>query len=125
MGFEFEQDFLEPIGGDVLIVDDEEGVGALDARACDGGRGADALEQAAKFIEVGLIPCALELGMEAKLAILKCLTSVEVQDRHIPVVEERIGLLKTVSCGWSNNIGLWELGKSAGSHMHRLWMAAS
>ena len=38
-------DFLDPIGGDVLIVDDEEGVGAFDARACAGGSGADALTQ--------------------------------------------------------------------------------
>ena len=36
-------DFLEPIGGDVLIVDDEEGDGAFEVRAYAGGSGADDL----------------------------------------------------------------------------------
>ena len=48
MGFEFANefsigDFLAPIGGGVLIADYEEGVGDLDARACVGGRGTNAL----------------------------------------------------------------------------------
>ena len=64
VGFEFVHDFrvgdfLAPSEGDVLIVDDEESVGALDARACDGGRGADAASQEAAFITCGLVPWAL------------------------------------------------------------------
>ena len=48
VGFEFAHkfcvgDFLAPIGGGVLIADYEEGVGDLDARACVGGRGTNAL----------------------------------------------------------------------------------
>ena len=48
VGFKFTYDFhvgdfLATIGGDVLIVDDEEGVGDLDTRACTGGRGDKAL----------------------------------------------------------------------------------
>ena len=40
-------DSLGPIGGDVLIADDEEGVDAFDARYCAGGIGYDVLAQAA------------------------------------------------------------------------------
>ena len=40
-------EFFEPIDGDVLIVDDEEGVGDFDARACAGRIGANTLTQAA------------------------------------------------------------------------------
>ena len=52
MGIEFAHEFcvgdlLETICGDVLIVDDEEGVDAFDARSCARGIGADALIQAA------------------------------------------------------------------------------
>ena len=41
LGFEYAHEFfvddlLAPIGGDVLILDDKEGVGALDLRACAG-----------------------------------------------------------------------------------------
>ena len=39
-------DFLEPIGGYVLIVDDEEGVGDFDAMDCHRGSGANDLTQA-------------------------------------------------------------------------------
>ena len=55
--------------------------------ACAGGRGANALAQAADFIALGLVPSALELGMAAELAILKHLASIQVQDRHGPVVK--------------------------------------
>ena len=81
MGFEFRHnfcviDFLAPIWAYFLIVDDEKGVGDIDARACDRGRGANALAEAAEFIEVGLVPCALELGMAEELEILRSLDSV-------------------------------------------------
>ena len=55
--------------------------------ACAGGRGANALAQAADFIALGLVPSALELGMAAELAILKHLASIQVQDRHGPGVK--------------------------------------
>ena len=128
MGFEFAYkfcvgDFLEPIGWDFLIVDDEEGVGALDARAFVGGRSSNALTQAADFIAVGLVPCVLVLGMAVELAIVKCMASVEVQDRHSPVFKEHGGLLETVRRGWINDIGLWELVTGAGSYGSRRQMA--
>ena len=68
VGFEFAPnffvgEFLASIGGDVLIIDDAEGFGTLDARACAGGRGSDALAKVANSIAVGLVPCTLELGM--------------------------------------------------------------
>ena len=68
MGFEFSHDFcvgefLSPIGGDVLIFYDEEGVNSLDVRACAVVRGAKALAQEAEFIAVVLVPCVLEIGM--------------------------------------------------------------
>ena len=49
-GIEFAHDFcvgefLEPIGGDVFIVDDEEGVDEFDVRAFHGQIGAYALTQ--------------------------------------------------------------------------------
>ena len=52
MGLEFAHDFhvgefLEPIGGDVLIVDYEEGVGVFYSRSCARGSGINALTQAA------------------------------------------------------------------------------
>ena len=55
--------------------------------------------------------------------IFKHLDSVKVQDRHSPVVRERIGLLAMGGRGWSNNIDLWDLGMGAGSDGHRSWMA--
>ena len=54
--------------------------------------------------------------MVAELAIFKCLASVEVQDRHIPVVKERGWVLASGSRGWCNDIGLWELGTGAVSY---------
>ena len=42
-------DFLEPIGGGVLIFDDEEGAGALDMRDFARGIGSNAFTQAAYF----------------------------------------------------------------------------
>ena len=78
--------------------------------------------QSAEFILVGFVPCVLVLGVEAKLAIFKHLASAEVQDSHIPVVKECGGVLVTGSCGWSNNIGSWELGTGARSYGRRSWM---
>ena len=56
-------EFLAPIWGDVLIVDDEEGVSDLNARACDRGRGENALTHLAELISVGLVSCPLVLEM--------------------------------------------------------------
>ena len=58
-----------------------------------------------------------------ELAILKCLASVKVQDRHGPVVQERGGILVTGSRRWSNNISSWYLGTVAGIYRHRRRMA--
>ena len=52
MGLDFSHDFgvgdfFKTIGGDVLVVDDEEGFSAFDARACIRGINANNLTQAA------------------------------------------------------------------------------
>ena len=54
--------------------------------------------------------------------IFKGLASVEVQDRHNLVVKECRWVLVRRSRGWSNNIGSWDMGRSAGSYgrWHRM-----
>ena len=61
--------------------------------------------------------------MAADLAILKCLASVEIQDRHFPVFKELGWVLATGSRRWSNSIGSWELGTCTGSYGRQRQMA--
>ena len=61
--------------------------------------------------------------MASELEIFKRLTSVEVQDRHIPVVKERVWVLDIGSRVWSNNICQREMGMGAGIYGRRRRMA--
>ena len=69
------------------------------------------MTQAAWFIVVRLVSCALVLGMAKELAIFKCLAIVEVQYRHSPVVKKHVWVLATGIHGWSKKLAyvIWEL----------------
>ena len=54
---------------DVLVLDDEEGVGAVNLFAVSIWAGANALEESTKFVGAGLIPYGMEFGMIAELII--------------------------------------------------------
>ena len=61
--------------------------------------------------------------MAAELVIFKCLASVDIQDRHSPVVKEHGWILEMGSRGWSNDIISWDLGTGTGSYGRRRQMA--
>ena len=62
-------DFESAVGWDVFDPDDKEGVGSLDALACDVGGGADTLAEAAEFVGVGVVPYLVEIQVLAELPV--------------------------------------------------------
>ena len=55
----------------VLVVDEEEDIGAKDAPTCAIGASSNAPAQATKFFGVGLVPSVCVCGVLAELAVLK------------------------------------------------------
>ena len=64
-------DFVSAVGGDVLIVNDEEGIGVKDTLTYVIGAGSNALAQAAKFVGVGSVQGVRVLGFLACLVVLE------------------------------------------------------
>ena len=65
---------------DVLVLDDKEGVDAVNLFAMSGWDGDNAFEDSTKVIGSGLIPYDMEFGMIAELAIFKGLDVFFVED---------------------------------------------
>ena len=63
-------DFGSAVGWNVLELDDEEGVGSLDALACAVGGGANTLAEAAEFVGVGVVPDLVEVRVFAELSVI-------------------------------------------------------
>ena len=51
-------------------MDEEEGVGSLDALVCAVGGGDDALAEAAEFVGVGVVPYLVEIRVLSKVPVL-------------------------------------------------------
>ena len=62
-------DFFSAVGGDIFKADEEEGVGYLDLLACDVGGGDDTLEEAAKFVGVGIVPDLVEVWVLTEFTV--------------------------------------------------------
>ena len=63
--------FVSAVGGDVLVVNDKEGIGVKDTLTYVIGAGSNALAQAIKFFGVGLVPSVCVRGVLAELAVFK------------------------------------------------------
>ena len=64
-------DFVSAAGRDVLVVNDEEGIGARDTPEFVIGVSSNALAQAAKFVGVGSVPGVRVVGVLVDLAVLE------------------------------------------------------
>ena len=64
-------DFVPAVRGDVLVVDDEEVIGAKDALTCSIGASSNAVAQAAKFVGVRSVSSVHLLGVLADLDIFE------------------------------------------------------
>ena len=63
--------FFSTVGRYVIVVDEEEDIGAKDAPTCAIGAGSNDLAQATKFFGVGLVPSVCVRGVLAELAVFK------------------------------------------------------
>ena len=86
-------DFLAAVGGDGVVVDDKEGVGAVDAFAGAFRVGFNALAETSEFIGVGFIPNLMKLGVLVELTVFKGLACFAVENWHCPFCEEYDGVL--------------------------------
>ena len=75
---------------EVLVLDDKEGVGAVNLFAISVGAGVNALEKSTNFVGAGLIPHGMEFGMIAELEIFKGLDGFFVEYRKGPFGEKSI-----------------------------------
>ena len=64
-------DFVSAVGGDVLVVDDEEGIGAKNGLTYAIGAGSNALTQVTKLFGVRLVTCVCVLGVLEELEVLE------------------------------------------------------
>jgi hypothetical protein len=72
-------DFISFVGGDVVIVDDKEGVSARNSFGIGGGSRTNTLAQSSKLVGVGSVPSCLVAGILSELAILEEFTSGGVE----------------------------------------------
>ena len=75
-------DLFAAVTGDVVVVDDEEGVSTFGVWARGGGIFYNALTETDNFVGVGLVPNTLVFGIFSELIIFKCLARVKVENRN-------------------------------------------
>ena len=63
-------DLFAAVGRDVVVVDDEEGAGAVDSFSGGIRVGANVLAVTTKFISIRFVPNLVELGVLSELAVL-------------------------------------------------------
>ena len=80
---------------DVLVLDDDEGVGSVNLFAVYFGACANSLAESTKFFGAGLIPYGMEFGMIAELAIFKGLAGFLVEYRKGPFGEKSIRVVES------------------------------
>jgi hypothetical protein len=73
--------FLALVGWDVVVVDDEEGIGASNPLGGLGGSCSNALAKSPKFIGIGCIPLSFVPGVPTELAVFEELASSWVENR--------------------------------------------
>jgi hypothetical protein len=73
-------DFLALVGQDVLVVDEEEGVGTRYPLLCWRRAGTDALAESAQLVSIGGIPSCFVTWVTTKLAMLKEFTCRRIQN---------------------------------------------
>ncbi len=71
-------DFLSFVSGDVMIVDDKEGVSACNPFGGGGGSQPNSLTQSSKLVGVGSVPSCLVVGIASQFAMLEEFTSGRV-----------------------------------------------
>ena len=72
-------DFLPLVHRDIIVLDTEEGIGAIDtfcARLC---AGTNALAESAEFVCIRCVPRGLVLGVAAELAVFQKLASCWIE----------------------------------------------
>ncbi len=72
-------DFLALVGWDVLVVDEEEGVGTRYPLLCWRRAGTDVLAESAQLVSIGGIPRCFVTWVTTKLAMLKGFTCRRIQ----------------------------------------------
>lgn len=97
-------DLLALVEGDVLEVDEKEGVGT--SHPLLGGRSAsaNALAEPPEFVSVGSIPNSLVAGVPAELAMFQEFTCSRIQDREGRRVKAIQGLKRRTEVGKSLNL---------------------
>jgi hypothetical protein len=73
-------DFLSFVGGDIVIVDEKEGVSARNSFRVGGGSQTNSLAQSSEFVGVGSVPSCLVSGISTELAMLEEFTSGGVEN---------------------------------------------
>ena len=86
-----EGDLFAAILCNAVVVDDEEGVGAMYELVGTVWLSEDALAWETNSIRIGGFPDVLLLGMFAELEILKALPHFVVKDLEVPMTEEGCG----------------------------------
>jgi len=71
-------DFLSFVSGDVMIVDEKEGVSARNSFGDGGSSGTNSLAQSSKLVGIGSVPRCLVAGIAAEFAMLEEFTSRRV-----------------------------------------------
>jgi hypothetical protein len=72
-------DFLSFVGGNIVIVDDKEGVSARNSFGAGGGSRPNSLAQSSELVGVGSVPSCLVAGISMELAMLEEFTSGGVE----------------------------------------------
>jgi hypothetical protein len=74
-------DFLSFVGGNIVIVDEKEGVSARNSFGVGGGSRTNSLAQSSELVGVGGVPSCLVAGISPELAMLEEFTSGGIEYR--------------------------------------------
>ena len=75
------EDFLSFVGGNIVIVDEKEGVSARNLFGSGVGSRSNSLAQSSELVGVGRVPSCLVAGISTELAMFKEFTSGGIEDR--------------------------------------------
>ena len=74
-------DFLSFVGGNIVIVDEKEGVSARNLFGSGVGSRSNSLAQSSELVGVGGVPSCIVAGISTELAMFKEFTSGGIEDR--------------------------------------------
>jgi hypothetical protein len=90
-------DFLLLMQWDILVLDQEEGIGTIDTFCAGLGAGANALAESTKFICIRGVPSCLVPGVTAELVVFKELARCWIQHQTVCRVVHLVQSLAEVS----------------------------